>query len=199
MEPSRVKSGQGPRSAVLVVLAVFLAAALPWRAAWGWGYGGVDESSYESEDFEMQEEGMVFDHSNTGLMFKRNLYIDGDNVTHVPGYPTSYNDTRDQLPGKVYISHWEQDPPSFITVYFYRDTDKLTSKHEIDFEVSIGHYDRAKNLVVANRKLVTGIVLEDRITRVPVNIHNYKGDIVSVKMKGERYKFPILPIEPRGD
>lgn len=158
----------------------------------------------DEEDFEVQEEGMFFDHARTGLLYKRTDYLPEDTskieaITYVPYFPTAYNDTRDQVPGLVYVTHWEQDPPSFVTVYLLNDSAQLTSKHEIDFEISIGHYDRAKNIVVANRKVVTGIVLEKGINRVPVNIHNYKGDIVQVRLQDQRFKYPILPIEFKND
>lgn len=153
----------------------------------------------DEEDFEVQEEGMVFDHARTGLLYKRALYQNEVDVTFVPYFPSIYNDTRNQVPGLVYVTHWEQDPPSFVTVYILNDTPKLTSVHEIDVQISIAHLDRAKNNVYANRKIVRGITLEKGINRIPMNIHNYKGDVVEVRLLAQRMKFPILPIEVAGE
>lgn len=149
----------------------------------------------DEEDFDPQEEGKVFDHAKTGLLFKRAMYNDGENITFVPYFPITYNDTREFIPGKIYVTHWEQDPPSFLTVYINNDTPKLTSVHEIDVQISIAQHDWAKNNIYANRKIIRGITLGKGINRVPVNIHNYKGDIVEVRLLGQRMIFPILPIE----
>lgn len=157
--------------------------------------GGIDESSYEAEDFEEQEEGVLFDYPRTGLMYRRNLYMDGDNVTFVPNYPTSYNDTRDIRGWKIFVSHWEQDPPSFINVYIRDDSPYHYSKASIDLKVSIGHYDRAHNLVVASEVSRQGIPITNGLNRIPVNIHNYKGDIVQVKLTGVQQTIPYQPIE----
>ncbi len=149
----------------------------------------------DEEDFEVVEEGKVFEHSRTGLLYRRKLYIQGDEVTHVPNYPTSYNDTRDTRAWKIYVSHWEQDPPSFITVFMQDDSTFYYSKAEIDLRVTIGHYDRANNMVPANQVIVRGIPLEKGINRVPININNYKGDIVWVHLIGVRQRLPIKGVE----
>ena len=149
----------------------------------------------DEEDFDVQEEGILFDHSRTGLMYKRKVYVEGDDVTHRPNYPTSYNDTRDIRQWKIYVSHWEQDPPSFLTVFMMDDSPYAYSKATIDLKVTIGQYDRNKNLVPANRTLVKDIVIQKGITRIPINIHNYKGDIVSVHLVGVNQKIPIHPID----
>jgi hypothetical protein len=149
----------------------------------------------DEEDFEVQEEGMLFDHPRTGLMYRRNVYVEGDDVTHRPNYPTAYNDTRDIRQWKIFISHWEQDPPSFLTVYMMDDSPYAYSKATIDLRVTIGQYDRNKNLVPASRRLVKDIPVNKGITRIPINIHNYKGDIVSVHLVGVNQKIPIHPID----
>lgn len=167
-------------SRLLILLLVLL--ALP---AW----------AEDEEDFDVSEEGKVFDHSRTGLLYRRKLYILGDEVTHVPGYPTSYNDTRDTRAWKIYVSHWEQDPPSFITVFMQDDSTFYYSKAEIDLRVTIGHYDRANNMVPANQVIMRGIPLEKGINRIPININNYKGDIVWVHLIGVRQKLQIKGVE----
>ena len=149
----------------------------------------------DEEDFAIEEEGMLFDHARTGLMHKRNVYVEGDDVTHVPNYPTSYNDTRDIKQWKIFVSHWEQDPPSFLTVFMMDDSPYAYSKATIDLRVTIGQYDRAKNLVQTNQTVVNDIPVDKGITRVPINIHNYKGDIVYVHLIGVHQKIPIHPID----
>jgi hypothetical protein len=158
----------------------------------------------DEEDFEPQEDGQMFDTARTGLLYKRALYQSGEdstagyNITYVPYYPTQYAGTVDISPGGTYISHWEQDPPSFVIVYINNDTARLITKIDLDFTISIGQADRLGNYVTANRKLITGVSLDKGINRIPVAIHNYKGDIVSVKLAAQRPTFAILPIEGNG-
>ena len=153
----------------------------------------------DEEDFDVQEEGMLFDHSRTGLMHRRNVYVEGDDVTHRPNYPTSYNDTRDIRQWKIFVSHWEQDPPSFLTVFMMDDSPYAYSKATIDLKITIGQYDRNKNLVAASQRVVKDISVNKGITRIPINIHNYKGDIVSVHLVGVNQKIPIHPIDITDD
>lgn len=160
---------------------------------------GIDGSTYEAEDFDVEEEGMLFDHSRTGLLYRRNLYIEGDNATFVPYYPTSHNDTRDFRQWKIYVSHWEQDPPSWITVYIQDDSPYQYTKGTIDLKVTIGHYDRAKNMVPANQVIRREIPVTNGLNRIPINIHNYKGDIVWVNLIGVNQKIPIHPIDVADD
>lgn len=153
----------------------------------------------DDEDFEAQEEGQKFDHPRTGLLYKRTLYDErGDRITYIPYYPTAYNSTVDNAPGKVFISHWEQDSPGFVTLYIMDDSPNLTTRREVDIQISSGQLDRLGNTVYSNRRLVTNISLEKGMNRIPMNIHNYKGDIVSAKLLGNRPKTTILPIEGTG-
>ena len=153
----------------------------------------------DDEDFEIQEEGQLFDYPRTGLLYKRALYDEyGDKTTYIPYYPTAYNDTRDTAPWKLYISHWEQDPPSFVTVFIMDDSPNLNTKVEVDVQISIAQLDRLGHRVYSNRKLVTDIPLVKGMNRIPMNIHNYKGDIVSAQIIGSRPKTSILPIEGTG-
>lgn len=153
----------------------------------------------DEEDFEITEEGKFFDHSRTGLLYRRKLYVEGDDVTQYPYVPTYYNDTRDIGAWRPFISHWEQDPPSFITLWLYDDRPFNYVKAEVDLKVIIGHYDRDSNMVPANQVLVTNIPIENGMNRIPININNYKGDIVWVRLVGVRQKMPITPIEPVDD
>lgn len=153
----------------------------------------------DDEDFLVQEDSEFFEHARTGLMYKRTLYDNGEDVTFVPNYPTSYNSTNDSRSWKVYISHWEQDPPSFVTLFVMDDTPNLYRKNEIDLEISINHFDHNKNMVEASKKQFVGIELVKGINRIPLNIHNYKGDVVSVKMRGQRPKQSIGAFEVTGE
>jgi hypothetical protein len=146
-------------------------------------------------DFEVTEEGQVFDHARTGLQFKRALYHDGENVTHVPYFPTQYNSTQDVRQWKIYVSHWEQDPPSFVVVYINDDSTYQYSKAEIDLRIRIGHHDRAGNLVKANESFIQSISIQKGVNRIPLAIHNYKGDVVHVHLLDVRQKLPIKAID----
>lgn len=155
----------------------------------------IDGSTFEAEDFEIVEEGMRFDHSRTGLLYRRNLYVDGDNISFFPQQPTSYNSTNDMRQWMVYISHWDEDPPNFINVFIRDDSPYHYTKGSIDLLVIIAHYDRDKNLVTANQVIRKDIPILNGINRVPINIHNYPGDIVSVRLIGVDQKKSIHPID----
>lgn len=159
----------------------------------------IDGSTYEAEDFEVVEEGMMFDHARTGLHYPRNLYTDGDNVTFVPSYPTAHNDTNYVREWKIYVSHWEQDPPNFINVFMMDDSPYFPKTSEIDLRVAIGHADRNRNLIAGDMVVVRNIQIQSGINRVPIPIHNYKGDIVSVNLIGVRQKLPYQAIEVVGE
>ncbi len=149
----------------------------------------------DDEDFLVQEEGVMFDHTRTGLFYKRTFYTRDERVTYLPYYPTSYNDTSNQGHWKVYISHWEQDPPSFVTVYIRDGSSNLNAKSEVDLQINIGALDRLGNAIYANRKRINGIPIVPGINRIPLNIHNYKGDIVHIFMVDLRPKSAIGTIE----
>lgn len=154
------------------------------------------EDTTDGEDFEEVEEGMKFDVQRYGLFFKRNLYVNGDNVTTVIPGPTEYNDTRDVGRWKPYVSHWVYEPPGFIVVYINDDSPHLTTREtEVDLLVTIAAYDRARNLIPASTVKREGVLLHPGINRVPINIHVYNGDILSVRMQGVRQKIPIMELD----
>ena len=185
------------RTRCLLAASALAAASLAAGAALA--QGGIDNSSYESEDFEVTEEGMVFDHSRTGLLYKRNLYIRGDNVTFLPQGPTAYNDTRDVRDWKIYVSHWEQDAPNFVIVYIRDDSNFYYSRGTIDLKVTIGHYDRNRNMVEANEVVRRDLPVERGLNRYPINIMNYDGDIVWVHLIGVKQKIPYHAVDATGD
>lgn len=137
----------------------------------------------------------LFKPFDTGLFFMRRMFEHGDVITHVPYFPTAYNDTRDVRQWKLYISHWEQDPPSFLTLYLYDDSPHNDTRSEADLLITINQYDEVRNLVEASRRVLQGVTVNKGITRVPVNIHNYKGDIVQIKILAVRQKFAIKGLE----
>ncbi len=149
----------------------------------------------DEEEFEVQEEGQLFDHARTGLYFKRALYHKGENVTYVPYFPTMYNSTQDIREWKVYVSHAEQDPPSFVIAYINGDSPHPYTRAEIDLRVTVGHVDRADNMVPANQTIIRDIPIKNGINRIPMQIHNYKGDIVHVHLLDVRQKIPIKAID----
>jgi hypothetical protein len=56
------------------------------------------------------------------------------------------------------------------------DNPNLTIKRVVDIQISIAQLDRLGNAVYSNRNIVTDIPLEKGLNRIPMNIHNYKGD-----------------------
>ncbi len=154
------------------------------------------EDTSDGEDFEEVEEGMKFDVQRYGLQFKRNLYENGENVTAIVPSQTYYNDTRDIGRWKPYVSHWEYEPPGFIVVYINDDSPHLvTSDTLVDLVVTIGSYDRARNLIAASSVRRDRVPLALGITRVPINIQVYKGDILSVRMVGVHQTIPIKELD----
>jgi hypothetical protein len=61
--------------------------------------------------------------------------------------------------------------------------------------VRIGHFDRLKNLIEASRVVRTSIPIQKGINRIPINVMNYKGDIVQAKLIGVRMKQAYQPVE----
>jgi hypothetical protein len=135
--------------------------------------------SFVEDEFrppEAEEGAPPFDVPETGLLFPRTIYDDnGDEVTRVPYHPTGYNDTAFVRREKFQILDWQQDPPNFVIVF--------------------GHLDRLRNMIEANRVVRTGIRIQKGINRVPINIMNYKGDIVKANLVGVRMKQAYQPIE----
>ena len=154
------------------------------------------EDTYEGEDFLEEEEGMKFEIQRDGLYYRRNLYIEGDDVTMVVPGPTDYNDTRDIGRWKPYISHWNYEPPGFIVVYVNDDSPHLTSTDTlVDLTVTIASQDRARNLVPASTVKREGVPLKQGINRVPINIHVNVGDILSVRLTNVVQKIPIQALD----
>ncbi len=149
------------------------------------------------EDFRPPEEDAPpFDVPQTGLLFPRKIYdVHGDEVTRVPYHPTGYNDTAFIRREKFQISHWQQDPPNFVIVFIEDSTPYQYSHAEVDLEVRIGHYDRQRNMVEANRVRRTGIPIQKGINRIPINVMNYKGDIVHARLLAVRMRLPYHPVE----
>jgi hypothetical protein len=156
--------------------------------------GEIDESSFEAEDFDVQEEGMLFDHSRTGLMYRRNVYLHDENMTFLPQQPSIHNSTIEKREWTVHISHWDVEPPSSIVVHVIDDTPYQTSGSLIDIQVRIGQADRSGNFVIANTVVRTDIPIQSGYTRVPINIHNYAGDIFSAFIIGVRPKMAYQAI-----
>lgn len=161
--------------------------------------GEADQSSYEAEDFEVQEEGMLFDHSRTGLMYRRNVYQDEENMTFLSQQPAVHNGTTESKAWTVHISRWDVEPPSSVVIYVIDDTPYQTSGSLIDVQVRIGQADRAGNFVIANTVLRTDIPIHSGFNRIPINIHNYAGDIFSAFIIGVRPKMAYQPIEFGGE
>lgn len=159
------------------------------------GAGEADQSSYEAEDFEVQEEGVMFDIPRTGLMYRRNLYVDDDMLTFVSQQPTVHNDTTEAKPWTVYVSHWEVAPPSSINLFVRDDTTYQDKEAVIDVQIRIGQADRAGNMVSANTAIYRDIPIQKGITMVPLPIHNYPGDIISIFILGVRQKLAYQAIE----
>ena len=178
------------KTALLLLFFFLTLASSVIRAA-----GEVDQSSYESEDFEVQEEGMMFDHARTGLLYKRNNYQNDENMTFWSQQPAKHNDTTEKKPWTVHISHWEVFPPSSVTIYVLDDTPYQTSGSLIDIQVRIGHADRMGNFVIANTVVRTDIPIQSGWNKIPVNVHNYSGDIFSAFIMAVRPRMAYHPIE----
>ncbi len=86
-----------------------------------------------------------------------------------------------------------------MIVYINDDSIYHYKKAEIDLRIRIGHYDRAKNLVEANETMMENIPIQRGVNRIPMAIHNYKGDVVHVHLLGVRQKLPISAIDVTPD
>lgn len=166
------------------LLVLLLYCLLQAVSAWG-----------QTEDFEGSEEGIPFDHGRTGLLYQRNLYHDDEDVTFVPYYPSVYIDSRDIFHEGIYISKAEPDPPNFIIVYVRDDSTLEYHTATVDIRVTIGQLDRSGNVVSANQVIRRDLPIQKGITRIPINIHHYKGDYVKVHLIDVREKYFYHPIE----
>jgi hypothetical protein len=154
-------------------------------------------AAYVEDEFRPPEEDAPpFDVPETGLFFPRIIYDeDGDEVTRVPYHPTGYNDTAFIMREKFQILRWQQDPPNFVIIFVEDSTPYQYESAEVDIMVRIGHYDRLRNMVEASRVVRTGIPIQKGINRIPINVMNYKGDIVKANLIGVRMKQNYQPVE----
>jgi len=159
---------------------------------------GVDaaQAFVEDEFRPPEEDAPPFDVPETGLFFPRIIYDEhGDDVTRVPYHPTGYNDTAFIKREKFQILKWQQDPPNFVIIFVEDSTPYQYEKAEVDIRVRIGHFDRLRNMITASEVVRTGIPIQKGINRIPINIMNYKGDIVQANIVGVRMKQAYQPIE----
>lgn len=108
-------------------------------------------------------------------------------------YPEIISDTRDTARWRIYISSAEQDPPSSVIVMIYDDSPDLYKSAVVDVMVELGYFDDAKNFMLENRTIVKDIPIEKGYNRVPVYIHNDKGEVVRTRLLAVRPKTPIEP------
>lgn len=154
------------------------------------------EDTMYGEDFEETEEGQKFDVQRYGLQFRRNLYLEGEDITLIAPNPTAYNDTRDVGRWKPYVSHWNYEPPGFIVVYINDDSPHLmTTDTQVDLVVTVASLDRAGNLMPASIVRRDKVPLKPGINRVPINIHVNPGDFLSVRIKDVVQKIPIKELD----
>ncbi|MEI7613079.1 MAG: hypothetical protein WCK63_09230 [Betaproteobacteria bacterium] len=154
------------------------------------------EDTVDGEDFEETEEGMKFDIPRYGLQFRRNLYLEGDDITKLAPNPTAYNDTRDVGRWKPYVSHWNYEPPGFIVVYINDDSPHLmTTETLVNLVVTIASLDRAGNQVPAATVNRERVPLKPGMNRIPINIHVNPGDFLSVRIKDVVQSIPIKELD----
>lgn len=169
-----------------LLFACFLLVSATWPA-----YAFVEDEFRPPE-----EEALPFDVPETGLFFPRIIYDDnGDEVTRVPYHPTGNNDTAFIKREKFQILRWQQDPPNFVIIFVEDSTPYQYESAEIDVLVRIGHFDRLRNILEASRVERKGIPIRKGINRIPINIMNYKGDIVKANIIGVRMKQAYQPVE----
>lgn len=170
---------------------------LRWACFLGGMIAALPALAYVEDEFSPPEEGAPpFDVPETGLLFPRTIYDDnGDDVTREPYSPTGYNDTAFIKREKFQVLKWQQDPPNFVIVFIEDSTPYQYEWAEVDIMVRIGHFDRLRNLIEANRVVRTGLRIQKGINRIPINIMNYKGDIVKANLTGVRMKQAYQPVE----
>lgn len=108
-------------------------------------------------------------------------------------FPRSYASTYDMRMWAVYIHSAEIDPPTSVTVYIYDDTPVLSQEKIADLQVLVGRWDGARNFIPYRSRIIRDIELtQGGLTRVPVNIHNYRAEIVITKLLRVQPKSNIL-------
>jgi hypothetical protein len=150
----------------------------------------------DEEDFDVQEEGVPFDHTRTGLHFKRILYDDNMvPITNTPYFPTKHADTSQFRAWKIFVAGWEQDPPNSLILYLRNDTTQPDYKLDVDLEVTIGHASRQGHFVQSAFREVKEIPVDPGLNRIPLYIQNFKGDLVKVDLVGVYRRIGIKDVQ----
>ncbi len=108
-------------------------------------------------------------------------------------YPRIHSDTRDQGRWRIFIESFYQDPPSTIIVYIYNDSPQVKWETEVDLLVEIGWFDYAVNYMRESHRIVKDIPILPGMNKVPVQVHNDKGQVVRARLLAVRSDQPIEP------
>lgn len=105
-------------------------------------------------------------------------------------WPRGYNDTGNQGQWKIYIKSWDSDPPNVVWVYVHNDSPNLQKYIVADLHVSTG-WNGASGYWPENRRIIQGIEFPQGMTKVNVNIHHVKGQIIHANLVNAKEKTNI--------
>ena len=114
-------------------------------------------------------------------------------------YPLVESDTRDENRWKIFVASFIQDPPSSVIVNVYNDSPALSKTLHADVMVEVGYFDEGNNFMLELKKTVKNIPMKSGFNRVPVYIHNDKGEVIRIRLLAVRPKGPILQISVTPD
>lgn len=105
-------------------------------------------------------------------------------------YPRGYNATNSQGQWKIYIKAWDSDPPNTVWIYVYNDSPHLQRFIGGDLIVTTG-WNGSSGYWPENRREITGLEFKQGMTKVPVNIHHVKGQVIHAILKNAKERTSI--------
>ena len=122
---------------------------------------------------------------NPGLAQDEPRYMTPQSMGVWPGrlyWPRGFNDTVHQGQWKIYIKSWEMDPPNTIWLYIYNDSPNLQRFMRADIRVNAGWLGDGGAFWPESSVYLQDYEFPQGITRVPVNLHHVKGQIIHASL-----------------
>lgn len=106
-------------------------------------------------------------------------------------WPRGHNDTSNQGQWKIYIKSWESDPPNTVWFYVLNDSANLQKFIVADLVVSTGWHGKTGGYWRENATTMYGLEFKPGMTKIPVNIHHVKGQIINGHLNNAKEKTNI--------
>jgi hypothetical protein len=97
-------------------------------------------------------------------------------------WPRGHNDTTFQGHWKIYIKSWDSDPPNTVWMYIYNDSPNLQQHIKADLQVNTGWQGENGGFWPEHSTRLQGLEFKQGMTKIPVNIHHIKGQIIRASL-----------------